>query len=50
MKRQIEDAIENYRNGNISAFKNWLKRASKRDLIDAIVAYPDILQAIQRYL
>ena len=33
------DAVTSYRNGNVSDFKQWLKRASKTELLEALRIY-----------
>ena len=35
-KQSTIEAVDTYQNGNISDFKKWLKRASKKDVLDAI--------------
>lgn len=39
MKKGTMEAIDTLENGNISDFKAWLKRASKKDVLDAIEYY-----------
>jgi len=38
-KRSAEEAIDTLINGNISDFKKWLKRTSKKDLLNAVEYY-----------
>jgi len=34
---KVEEMVETYLNGNISDFKKWLKKASKKDILDAVI-------------
>ena len=34
---KVEKMVETYLNGNVSDFKKWLKKASKKDTLDAII-------------
>lgn len=39
MKKSTMQAIDNLRNGKLSEFKNWVRKARKIDLLDAIEFY-----------
>ena len=38
-RKSVYEAVDTYQNGNISDFKKWLKRASKKDILDAVEYY-----------
>lgn len=33
---KVEEMVESYINGNISEFKKWLRKASKKDILIAV--------------
>lgn len=38
-KQSTIEAVDTFQNGNISDFKSWLKRAKKKDILDAVEYY-----------
>ena len=48
VKNSIEQAVNDYRNGNWSSFRAWIKRCPKIDLLDSI-EYAHGQYGIQRH-